>query len=97
MQKSVEPRVGKTRLGHGISRMREFDLGPDLRIALGPAAMSAAAKGRTHDRTRPHRTNVTKTLAKGEPSTHDPKATKGLERGDLVWQSGQLQISTEVL
>ena len=73
MQISVEPRIGRTRLGQGISRMREFDLGPDLRIALRPAAMRAASKGRTHDRTRPHCTNLTITLAKGEPSTHDPK------------------------
>jgi len=59
-------------MGQGISRMREFDLGPDLRIALGPAARSAASTGRTHDRTRPQYINVTKTLAKGETSTHDP-------------------------
>lgn len=70
MQTSVEPRIGRTRLGQGISRMRDFDLGPDLRIALGPAAMRAASKGRTHDRTRPHCKNVIITLAKGEPSTH---------------------------
>ena len=43
------------------------------RIALGPAVMETASTGRTHDCTRPVCTNLKKTLAKREPSTHDPK------------------------
>ncbi len=34
---------------------------------------SVLMEHRTHDRTRPHCTNLTITLAKGEPSTHDPE------------------------
>ncbi len=43
---------------------------PTPRIALGPAAMYAAPKGRTHGSTRPACINVTKSLANREPSTH---------------------------
>ena len=47
---------------------------PIQRIALGPAVMKTASTGRTHDCTRPICINIKKTtLAKGEPSTHDPK------------------------
>ena len=45
---------------------------PIQRIALGPAVMKTASTGRTHDCTRPICINVKTTLAKGEPSTHDP-------------------------
>ena len=44
-----------------------------MRIALGPAVMETASIGRTRDCTRPVCTNLKKTLAKREPSTHDPK------------------------
>ena len=37
--------------------------------------MSTASTGRTHDCTRPACINLKTTLAKPEPSTHDPKAT----------------------
>ncbi len=54
---------------------RGFDWDPISWIALGPAAMCAAATGRTHDCTRPIRITLKTTLAKWEPSTHDPKRT----------------------
>ena len=50
---------------------------PAQRIALGPAVMETASTGRTHDCTRPICINVKTTLAKREPSTHDPKTTFG--------------------
>jgi hypothetical protein len=46
-------------------------LGPDLRRALGPAAIPAASTGRTRDRTRPMLQQRQKVLAKA-PSTRDP-------------------------
>src|SRR6516162_11064607 len=54
-----------------------FRLGPDPRIALWPAASSAAQTGRTHDRTRPMLQLGQKVLAKAAPSTHDPKSDTG--------------------
>ncbi len=51
-------------------RARAYDWDPTPRIALGPAAMYAAPKGRTHGSTRPACINVTKSLANREPSTH---------------------------
>src|SRR5262245_10781344 len=51
-----------------------FRLGPDLRTALGPAAIRAASTGRTRDRTRPMLHKRQKALAKA-PSTRDPKRT----------------------
>jgi len=42
-------------------------LGPDPRIALGPAATSAAQTGRTRDRTRPICSNVRKFLPGRRP------------------------------
>ena len=42
--------------------------------------MKAAQKGRTHDRTRPCRINLTNTLAKTEPSTHDPSETSRIRK-----------------
>ncbi len=59
-------------------RMRAFDLGPDPRKALGPAVMSAASTGRTHDRTQPDLHHMPNVLAKHAPSTHDPKRTSSL-------------------
>src|SRR6266540_4136966 len=50
-------------------------LGPDPRRALGPAAISAASTGRTHDRTRPMLHQRKKALVNQAPSTHDPKQT----------------------
>src|SRR5215469_4062114 len=50
-------------------------LGPDPRIALWPAASTAAQTGRTHERTRPMLQLGQKVLAKAAPSTHDPKRT----------------------
>ena len=52
---------------------RAFDWGPIPRIAIGPAVVSTASTGRTHDRTRPACINLKTTLAKSEPSTHDPQ------------------------
>ncbi len=46
-------------------RARGSDWDPTPRIALGPAAMYAAPKGRTHGSTRPARINVTKLLPTG--------------------------------
>ena len=51
-------------------RARAYDWDPTPRIALGPAAMYAAPKGRTHGSTRPACINVTKSLANRGPSTH---------------------------
>src|SRR5262249_27402991 len=45
-------------------------LGPDLRRALGPAAIRAASTGRTHDRTRPMLHQRKKALVNQAPSTH---------------------------
>src|SRR5262249_48306212 len=52
-----------------------FGLGPDPRRALGPAAISAASTGRTHDRTRPLLHHVKKALVNQATSTPDPKRT----------------------
>src|SRR5258708_8480891 len=49
-------------------------LGPDPRIALGPAATPAASTGRTRDRTRPMLQKCQKVLAIA-PSTRDPTRT----------------------
>jgi len=46
---------------------RAFDWDPIQRIALGPAAMCAASKGRTHDCTRPDCNNLKTILANREP------------------------------
>ncbi len=54
---------------------RAFDWDPIRRIALGPAVMSTASTGRTHDCTRPACINVKTNLANREPSTHDPLRT----------------------
>jgi hypothetical protein len=48
-----------------------FRLGPNPRIALGPAAIRAASTGRTRDRTRPMLQQRQKVLARA-PSTRDP-------------------------
>ena len=58
-------------------RARGFDWDPIPRLALGPAAMSATPKGRTHGSTRPHRINVNFSLANREPSTHGYKRRIG--------------------
>ncbi len=55
---------------------RANDWDPIQRIALGPAVMETASTGRTHDCTRPVCTNLKITLAKTEPSTHDPSCVK---------------------
>jgi hypothetical protein len=47
-----------------------FRLGPNPRIALGPAAIRAASTGRTRDRTRPMLQQRQKVLARA-PSTRD--------------------------
>src|SRR5262245_18268090 len=52
-----------------------FGLGPDPRIALGPAAIRAASTGRTHDRTRPMLHQRKEALVNQAPSTHDPSRT----------------------
>ena len=43
----------KSPFGSSRHRMRAFDLGSDPRKALGPAVMSTAQTGRTHDSTQP--------------------------------------------
>src|SRR5262249_51173746 len=55
-------------------------LGPDLRRALGPAAIRAASTGRTHDRTRPMLHQRKKALVNQAPSTHDPKRTSATSK-----------------
>jgi hypothetical protein len=52
---------------------RAIDWDPIPRIALGPAVMSTASTGRTHDCTRPACINLKIILANQEPSTHDPQ------------------------
>ncbi len=50
-------------------RARAYDWDPTPRIALGPAAMYAAPKGRTHGSTRPACINVTKSRRTKRPDT----------------------------
>ena len=69
MQNRSNRGLGKPDLARA-PRARASDWDPTPRIALGPAAMYAAPKGRTHGSTRPACINVTKTLANREPSTH---------------------------
>src|SRR4029079_7002010 len=73
MQTLVGPRIGNPSWVNARSSAR-FRLGPDPRIALGPAVISAAPTGRTRDRTRPTLRQRHKALAKA-PSTRDPKQT----------------------
>ena len=70
---------------------RVVDWDPIPRIALGPAVMETASTGRTHDCTRPVCTNLTKTLAKREPSPHDPQRKSSLDKQDGRWSLTSLR------
>jgi RNA-directed DNA polymerase len=52
-------------------RARRYDQEVDPRISSGPAAIRAADKGRTHDRTERRCPSVSFSLASRGPSTHD--------------------------
>ncbi len=68
---------------------RAFDWDPIPRIALGPAVMSTASTGRTHDCTRPACTYLKTTLANREPSTHDPERTFEVTAAILLCRFGE--------
>ena len=77
-------------------RARASDWGPIPRIALGPAAMYAAPKGRTHGSTRPACINVTKTLANREPSTHGYGQKLGTSRRAVCFPLGSRRKFREI-
>src|SRR3954454_9629752 len=73
--KPSRPSIGKPVLGHA-RKERVLLIGTDQRITSGPAARTAAFRGRIHDCTRiVSRKGRSLSLATRAPSIHDPEQT----------------------
>src|SRR5947207_15666067 len=73
--KRSRPSIGKPVLGHA-RKERVLLIGTDQRITSGPAARTAAFRGRIHDCTRiVSRKGRSLSLATRAPSIHDPIRT----------------------
>src|SRR3954452_23982444 len=72
LMRNGRDRIGKPALGHA-RKERVLLIGTDQRITSGPAARTAAFRGRIHDCTRiVSRKGRSLSLATRAPSMHDP-------------------------
>ncbi len=87
--KRSRPSIGKPAKGHA-SKERVVLIGTDQRITSGPAARTAAFRGRIHGCTRTIRGNVRFSLAPRAPSIHGPSCRFHSVRFPVAgwWQSG---------